>query len=74
MLLISWSLSTTFAPPKTTTIGLFGYSKKPAKNLIYFSMSKPAALILWVIPATLLWFLWAAPKASFTYIYPKRDN
>ena len=63
-------LSETLAPPSIATNGFFAFSSVPLKNVISFSIKKPATDVSTKCdtPSVELCALWAAPKASFTYI------
>ena len=61
----------TFAPPMTATNGFAGFSKTPPRNLISFSMRKPATPgRIFATPSVEAWARWAVPKASLTYTSP----
>ena len=69
-------LSETFAPPRIVTNGCTGLSTALPKNLISFSIKKPAAtglpaaFIAVEIPTFEAWLLWAVPNASLINTSP----
>ena len=65
----------TFAPPMMATNGFAGFSKTPPRNLISFSMRKPATPgRIFAMPSVEACARCAVPNASLTYTSPREAS